>query len=225
MASRLLYDICVGTHQHLLQFGDSGREPTILKNGRKRLTITVIPEYLLSVDCTAEQTTARTLIFNSQRSCQIRAPCSVFPFGANTIATRPLMSNHRRDPISPHLRNRCPLPTGASKWNPIEHRMFSEISKNWAAESLNSFETLVNFAADTTTKSGLQIRACRDRQTYEKGQKVTDNEMKTLNLRPGDHLPQWNYSIVPKPDLSAIIPPPSPIARAAVRTPDNAGKM
>ena len=89
-------------------------------------------------------------------------------------------------------------PTGASKWNPIEHRMFSEISKNWAAEPLNSFDTLVNFAAATTTKTGLKVRACRDKQTYEKGEKVGDKEMKSLNLKMSDFLPQWNYSISPK---------------------------
>ena len=116
-------------------------------------------------------------------------------------------------------------PTGASKWNPVEHRMFSEITKNWAAEPLNSFETLLNFAAGATTKTGLQIRACRDRQTYEKGQKVSDKEMKALNLRQGDSLPQWNYSIVPKPDPSAVIPHPSTAVSPTARKPGKAIRM
>ena len=95
-------------------------------------------------------------------------------------------------------------PTGASKWNPIEHRMFSEISKNWAAEPLDSFEKLMNFAAATTTKTGLQVQAVRDQKTYQKGQKVSDKEMKTLNLKRSDSLPQWNYSIIPQQSSNTI---------------------
>ena len=90
------------------------------------------------------------------------------------------------------------LPTGASKWNPIEHRMFSEISKNWAAEPLVSFDTVVNFAANTTTATGLRIYACRDERVYQKGVKVKDKQMKDLALTPGDILPRWNYSIAPQ---------------------------
>lgn len=96
-------------------------------------------------------------------------------------------------------------PTGASKWNPIEHRMFSEISKNWAAEPLTSFDKLVNFASGTTTKTGLSIQGCRDKGTYEKGQKVSDKEMKQLNLTAHESLPQWNYTLSPQKSPNAII--------------------
>jgi len=98
-------------------------------------------------------------------------------------------------------------PTGASKWNPIEHRMFSEISKNWAGEPLFSFETLAGFAAGTTTKTGLHIDACHDKHVYEKGKKISDREMRALNIVCGDRLSKWNYSLIPQLSPSAIIPP------------------
>ena len=98
-------------------------------------------------------------------------------------------------------------PPGASKWNPIEHRMFSEISKNWAAEPLVSFDSVVNFARTTTTATGLFIDACRDRRAYQKGKKVTDREMEMIPLTKPADLPKWNYSISSKPSPSALIPP------------------
>ena len=63
-------------------------------------------------------------------------------------------------------------PTGTSKWNPIEHRMFSEISKNWAGVPLESFEILVNLVRNTTTSTGLRVEPCRDQRQYEKGQGI-----------------------------------------------------
>lgn len=98
-------------------------------------------------------------------------------------------------------------PTGASKWNPIEHRMFSEISKNWAGVPLESFETIVNFAQNTTTKTGLRIEACRDHNDYEKGIKVSDKEMKTLCIVKRDEIGNRNYTIKPRvPDPETILP-------------------
>lgn len=84
-------------------------------------------------------------------------------------------------------------PTGASKWNPIEHRMFSEISKNWAGVPLESFEILVNLVRNTKTATGLRIEACRDQRQYETGIKVTDKEMRLLALTKRDLLGKWNY--------------------------------
>lgn len=88
-------------------------------------------------------------------------------------------------------------PTGASKWNPIEHRMFSEISKNWAGHPLESFETLLNFVRDTGTETGLRIEAYLDESEYEKGIKVSDKEFKQLNITKNDKLSNWNYTITP----------------------------
>lgn len=89
-------------------------------------------------------------------------------------------------------------PTGASKWNPIEHRMFSEISKSWAGVPLESFETVVNFACKTKTTTGLRVEACLDQRHYEKGIKVSDKEMQQLALIRSNSLEKWNYTILPE---------------------------
>ena len=92
-------------------------------------------------------------------------------------------------------------PTGASKWNPIEHRMFSEISKNWAGHPLEDFETVINFLENTKTKTGLNIAAYLDDREYEKGLKVPDSEFKRLNIAKNDELSNWNYTIRPSVGL------------------------
>jgi hypothetical protein len=89
-------------------------------------------------------------------------------------------------------------PTGASKWNPIEHRMFSEISKNWAGQPLESFTTLLNFARHTKTDTGLKVEAYFDPREYEKGIKVPDKEFKRLNIVKNKTLGNWNYTITPR---------------------------
>ena len=91
----------------------------------------------------------------------------------------------------------CHYPAGASKWNPIEHRMFSEISKNCAGHPLESFETLLNFVRDTRTVTGLRIEAYFDEREYEKGIKVSDKKFKRLNITKNDELSNWNYTITP----------------------------
>ena len=89
-------------------------------------------------------------------------------------------------------------PTGASKWNPIEHRMFSQISNNWAGVPLETFDTVVDFASSTKTRTGLHIDACHDHRTYQKGIKVSDEEMRTIAMSKNDVLGKWNYTITPK---------------------------
>lgn len=89
-------------------------------------------------------------------------------------------------------------PTGASKWNPIEHRMFNEISKNWAGQPLETFDAVVNFASNTSTKTGLHIKAYRDERIYEKGKKVPDKEMAKLALVRSGELGNLNYTIGPR---------------------------
>jgi len=101
-------------------------------------------------------------------------------------------------------------PTGASKWNPIEHRMFSEISKNWAGEPLESFETVINFARDTSTQTGLRIEAYRDQRDYEKGRKVSDKEMDKFAIIKGDELGKWNYTIQPRAPRGSTQSEPNP---------------
>jgi hypothetical protein len=92
----------------------------------------------------------------------------------------------------------CHYPTGASKWNPIEHRLFSQISKTWAGCPLRSFELVQQYIADTTTQTGLRVRAYLVTTTYEKGVKVTDEELATLNIHTHTICPQWNYTIYPR---------------------------
>ena len=91
----------------------------------------------------------------------------------------------------------CHYPTGASKWNPIEHRLFSYISLNWAGKPLRSFETMLGCIRDTTTEAGLKVKAFLVDRVYEKGIKVSDKEMKTLNLHRRRICPTWNYVIKP----------------------------
>jgi hypothetical protein len=94
----------------------------------------------------------------------------------------------------------CHYPPGASKWNPIEHRLFSEISKNWSGIPLDTYETVVKHISTTTTSQGLHVEAILHSRVYETGEKVTDAEMATLRCRKHKKLPQWNYTITPLPN-------------------------
>lgn len=96
----------------------------------------------------------------------------------------------------------CHYPTGASKWNPIEHRLFSYISMNWAGKPLRTFETLLGYIRDTTTETGLRVKATLSRKVYQKRIKVSDQEMAALNLTRRNICPQWNYIIKPR----AVLP-------------------
>jgi Rhodopirellula transposase DDE domain len=93
----------------------------------------------------------------------------------------------------------CHYPTGTSKWNPIEHRLFSEISKTWAGCPLRTFEHMAHYIADTKTQTGLRVAAEHNPQTYVTGVKVSQAVMDSLNLLPHDVCPQWNYTLYPRP--------------------------
>ena len=92
----------------------------------------------------------------------------------------------------------CHYPTGCSKWNPIEHRLFSEISKTWAGCPLSSFETILDYLRDTTTETGLKVVAHLVTKVYQKGLEVTNEVMAALNITPHAICPQWNYTICPR---------------------------
>jgi hypothetical protein len=92
----------------------------------------------------------------------------------------------------------CHYPTGASKWNPIERQLFSYISLNWAGKPLRSFETMLNYIRGTTTKAGLTVETCLLNREYKKKIKVSDQEMKALNLHRRRVCPRWNYIIKPR---------------------------
>jgi hypothetical protein len=92
----------------------------------------------------------------------------------------------------------CHYPSGASKWNPIEHRVFSQISSNWAGYPLRSLQRIVGFIRGTRTESGLSVDAEVDPRTYEKGIKISDQEMHTLNLTRRRFCSDLNYTIRPR---------------------------
>lgn len=87
----------------------------------------------------------------------------------------------------------CHYPSGASKWNPIEHRLFSFISLNWAGQPLRSLSRMTALIRGTTTKSGLTVKAAQLNGKYPTKVKVSDAEMATMNLTPRRICPQWNY--------------------------------
>ena len=92
----------------------------------------------------------------------------------------------------------CHLPPGTSKWNKIEHRLFSFITSNWRGKPLVSYRTIVELIAATTTDTGLTVRCALDPNTYPAGIKVTDAEIDALNIRRHDFHGDWNYTISPK---------------------------
>jgi len=91
----------------------------------------------------------------------------------------------------------CHYPLGSSKWNPIEHRMFSFISNNWAAQPLRDYETVLKFIRTTKTSAGLKIRAYLNKKQYQKGKKISDKQMEQIALNRYILRPNWNYSICP----------------------------
>ena len=95
----------------------------------------------------------------------------------------------------------CHFPPGTSKWNKIEHRLFSAITMNWRGKPLVSHETVVNLIAATTTRTGLRVRSGLDRNAYPKGLSVSDADMATLYLRQDAFHGDWNYSLLPRQRL------------------------
>ena len=92
----------------------------------------------------------------------------------------------------------CHFPPGTSKWNKIEHRLFSHITMNWRGRPLESYEIIVNLIAGTTTRHGLRVQAELDQNAYPTKLKVSDAEMEALNLGRHDFHGEWNYTISPK---------------------------
>jgi len=91
----------------------------------------------------------------------------------------------------------CHFPPGTSKWNKVEHRLFSFISSNWRGEPLMDYETIVRLIAGTTTTKGLQVTCKLDRRKYAVGRKVTDQEMQHVRIKPDKFHGEWNYTIIP----------------------------
>ena len=96
----------------------------------------------------------------------------------------------------------CHFPPGTSKWNKIEHRLFSFISSNWRGEPLRDYETIVKLIAGTTTAKGLKVTCRLDRRKYPTGREVTDEEMRRVNLERDKFHGEWNYVIKPNVKLT-----------------------
>lgn len=91
----------------------------------------------------------------------------------------------------------CHYPTGCSKWNPVEHRLFSFISINWAGKPMKTLELMLGYIRGTTTATGLRVKAFLDRRSYSRGQAVTREQQEALNLTSHDVCSQWNYTLRP----------------------------
>jgi hypothetical protein len=92
----------------------------------------------------------------------------------------------------------CHFPPGTSKWNKVEHRLFSFISSNWRGEPLRDYETIVRLIAKTTTAKGLKVTCRLDRRRYPVGRKVSDAEFATINLKRDAFHGEWNYTVRPR---------------------------
>jgi hypothetical protein len=92
----------------------------------------------------------------------------------------------------------CHFPPGTSKWNKIEHRLFCFITKNWRGRPLTSHQTVVELISNTTTKTGLSVRAALDETHYEIGIKISDEQLAQVKLKRADFHSEWNYAIRPR---------------------------
>src|SRR5450631_1174951 len=110
-------------------------------------------------------------------------------------------SGHDLHSSRPH-RHRQPLSTGRFRVNPIEHRVFSQISKNWAGEPLTDIDKILKFIRTTKTESGLTVSAYLIPENYDTGIKISDTEMRQLNLVPHEMLGRWNYTVRPTQNVN-----------------------
>jgi hypothetical protein len=93
----------------------------------------------------------------------------------------------------------CHYPTGASKWNPVEHRLFSEISKHWGGQPLSDYETIVRLIRGTRTQTGLVVNCTLNPRSYLTDVPVSKQQMQTIDLLKHPDLPEWNYTLLPRP--------------------------
>lgn len=91
----------------------------------------------------------------------------------------------------------CHFPPGTSKWNKVEHRLFSYISKNWRGRPLVNLATVIELISNTTTEAGLTVQCLEDKNIYKKGIKISDKELAKVNLKQAEFHGEWNYSIKP----------------------------
>ena len=96
----------------------------------------------------------------------------------------------------------CHYPPGTSKWNKIEHRLFCHVTRNWRGVPLETHEIVVNLVSSTKTSAGLEVHCQLDSSNYTKGRKITDDEYKSICIRPNSFHGEWNYEILPDKDSS-----------------------
>lgn len=120
--------------------------------------------------------------------------------GANGYRTRRWKQQLQSQLVDPYnlTVTVCHYAPGASKWNPVEHRLFSEVSKTWAGTPLTSFECMMDCIEETKTETGLSVQAIRMHKLYEKGLTVTNEEMESLAIEKHATCPNWNYTIRPR---------------------------
>jgi Rhodopirellula transposase DDE domain len=131
------------------------------------------------------------------RSLLITADCG----GSNGSRVR--LWKHELQALADELRltiTVCHLPPGTSKWNKIEHRLFSFITQNWRGKPLLSYQTIVQLIAATTTRTGLNVKSEIDNANYPAGIKVSDSDMAAINMTPHEFHGEWNYTIRPNPE-------------------------
>ncbi|MFJ9544338.1 ISAzo13 family transposase [Streptomyces sp. NPDC101225] len=107
----------------------------------------------------------------------------------------------------------CHLPPGTSKWNRIEHRLFSHITMNWRGRPLTSHEVVINTIAATTTRTGLTVRAELDTRDYPTGTRISDAQLQALPLEPHDWHGNWNYTLLPQAFTQVSTRPPKPFGQ------------
>jgi hypothetical protein len=90
------------------------------------------------------------------------------------------------------------FPPGTSKWNKVEHRLFSFISINWRGRPLRTYETIINLIGNTTNRGGLVVRARLDRRRYPTGKKISAKEFRSLNIERNEFHGDWNYVVKPR---------------------------
>jgi Rhodopirellula transposase DDE domain len=119
--------------------------------------------------------------------------------GGNSARSRGWKFHLQQNLVNPHGLTVTVnhYPAGASKWNPIEHRLFCPISKNWAGQPLKSYPTVLNYIRTTTTSMGLRVRARLLRRKYEKGEEISARQMNQLALIRHKVQPTWNYTLRP----------------------------
>ena len=130
---------------------------------------------------------ARELLITADGGGSNGSRCRLWKVALQQLATRLGL------PI--HVRH---FPPGTSKWNKIEHRMFSHITQNWRGRPLVSHEVVINLIANTKTRAGLRIRAELDRGSYPTGIKITDAQLHALNLKQAHFHGDWNYAVLPQ---------------------------